>query len=601
MDISVLLPSRGRPEKCLRAIKSLRPFGPHVEIVVGLDEDDPTAEQVKRDVADMIGVRAVIAPRHQTLARLCNSLYEISKGKWIFIFPDDYVMVTKGWPGKLLHATEQLPNGIGVPYLRDVSHPQFATCPVLSRKMIEAAKAIMPGGYQPPWFPYWYSDTWWDEIGDMLGVKPELDIDVHLPDGRGSTQNLRDVTFWAELFHASRPMRGQIARALVEMAFGRDIETRNKCLARFPQLGNQLFQKTQHLLTPDFAKAFEGNIDGAPSPRYAEAKAEAEKFRATMPQGARQIRVGVCIPTTGTIHARTATALMSLCAAAAQSGIALMTLTLEGSMVTKNRNDCVDIALKNECDFVLWIDSDMIFPPDALMRLMSHGKDIVGATYCKRVPPYETLGRLLGPKPTDEEFAKGGLREAELLPGGIMLIRTDVFKKIPRLWYWETYRWQGATGTECLKSYILNNFVSQPSAEVLASLDATPLGAWLDENWKVEAPFDHEYFSEDLNFCRKAKRAGYKIWCDLSLTFETKHIGVIEVTTKAPGTPNRTAEEIALQAKVSSSVSAASNGAIRSLSDTTMPLPSTKSGHMEIFDPSKLSNMDTALVEASSK
>jgi hypothetical protein len=37
-------------------------------------------------------------------------------------------------------------------------------------------------------------------------------------------------------------------------------------------------------------------------------------------------------------------------------------------------------------------------------------------------------------------------------------------------------------------------------------------------------------FSEDLAFCRRARRAGYQIWCDLRLTGETAHLGEIKVT-----------------------------------------------------------------------
>ena len=44
-----------------------------------------------------------------------------------------------------------------------------------------------------------------------------------------------------------------------------------------------------------------------------------------------------------------------------------------------------------------------------------------------------------------------------------------------------------------------------------------------------------EYISEDINFCRKALRYGYRLWCDLNLTWELQHIGKQHVTCTRPG------------------------------------------------------------------
>ena len=43
-------------------------------------------------------------------------------------------------------------------------------------------------------------------------------------------------------------------------------------------------------------------------------------------------------------------------------------------------------------DEILWVDTDMQFPEDALLRLLAHDKDIVGCNYRTRTPPYACAG-----------------------------------------------------------------------------------------------------------------------------------------------------------------------------------------------------------------
>lgn len=147
----------------------------------------------------------------------------------------------------------------------------------------------------------------------------------------------------------------------------------------------------------------------------------------------------------------------------------------KSSMITAARNNLTQQALDSfGADYMLWLDSDMTFPPDVLQRLLAHGKDIVGATYCRRVPPYNLLGKEKG------DFAKSGLVEMLTMPGGCMLIRADVYRKLKWPWYFETY-----------------NVVKG----------------------------ENKAHSEDYNFCGKAIKAGYRIWCDMLLTREIGHIG----------------------------------------------------------------------------
>lgn len=243
-------------------------------------------------------------------------------------------------------------------------------------------------------------------------------------------------------------------------------------------------------------------------------------------------KVMICLPSGRTWEARTATAVAGMATFSALQGFQIGIANMEGSMITKQRNDLMTMAMQAGFDYALQVDTDMVFPPDCLLRLYKHNKDIVGATYNKRVPPYETLGKLKGEKPAD--IGKGGLREAELMPGGMMLIRMDVFRKLGWPWYFETYQWPGENGVDMLKTFLRDCFATPIPEEMLATLDDMPLAEWLNKMHNEEFQIKWNYYSEDLNFCRKARRGGYRIWCDLDLTFQMTHLGVLEVTCKKP-------------------------------------------------------------------
>lgn len=253
------------------------------------------------------------------------------------------------------------------------------------------------------------------------------------------------------------------------------------------------------------------------------------------PAGAPQnaAKVMFCIPSGRSWESRTACSVAGMATFTALNGKSIGISNLEGSMITKSRNDLVQIAINANFDYIMWIDTDMVFPPDSLLKLLAHNKDIVGSTYNKRVPPYETLGRLKGEAPVD--LLKGGLREAELLPGGFLLVKVDVYRKLRWPWYFETYQWQGENGVDALKNYLRDNFNAHAPEDLLATLDDSPLAAWLnDVHSKESANNPWRYFSEDVNFCRKAIKNGNRIWCDLNITFNMIHLGVLEVTCKPP-------------------------------------------------------------------
>src|SRR4051812_43515959 len=95
--------------------------------------------------------------------------------------------------------------------------------------------------------------------------------------------------------------------------------------------------------------------------------------------------VAICIPSSDMVHADFAANLAALCLdPGARAGI----IHCKGSIVAVVRNQCAAAAQMIKATHLLFLDSDMTFPLDVLKRLLAHNKDVVGATYSRRAPPF---------------------------------------------------------------------------------------------------------------------------------------------------------------------------------------------------------------------
>lgn len=62
--------------------------------------------------------------------------------------------------------------------------------------------------------------------------------------------------------------------------------------------------------------------------------------------------------------------------------------TLSGSLIDDARDAFARDAIKDGFDYILFVDSDMVFAEDTLDQLLADDKDIVSGIFFKRVPPY---------------------------------------------------------------------------------------------------------------------------------------------------------------------------------------------------------------------
>lgn len=87
--ISAVIPTRGRPELCLRAVRSvLAQTYPDVEVIVVIDGPDPSTSQALSQVADS-RVRVIELPSRMGGSITRNCGMEASRGGWVAFLDDD--------------------------------------------------------------------------------------------------------------------------------------------------------------------------------------------------------------------------------------------------------------------------------------------------------------------------------------------------------------------------------------------------------------------------------------------------------------------------------------------------------------------------------
>jgi len=110
-----------------------------------------------------------------------------------------------------------------------------------------------------------------------------------------------------------------------------------------------------------------------------------------------------------------------------------------GYTIAENRNYIAVKALNNNSDYILMIDSDMTFEPDLLDKLVADDKDILGVAYHPRsdtgqiIKFLDEVNFIRLEQSNDPKYKQ--TFECHATGTGIILIKVEVFKKVPRPWF----------------------------------------------------------------------------------------------------------------------------------------------------------------------
>jgi len=144
-----------------------------------------------------------------------------------------------------------------------------------------------------------------------------------------------------------------------------------------------------------------------------------------------------------------------------------------------NRNLIIDDALAHDCTHILFIDDDMAFAPNSLMKLLAHDKHVVSGLYFNKAYPHPPVIFNL-----DDNFrlqrhllqdGETGLIEVSACGFGFMLVNTNIF-----------------------------DFIKTPYVR--------------------HGELQEDKRNEDMSFCLRLGEEGISIFCDLSVV--VGHIGM---------------------------------------------------------------------------
>lgn len=156
--------------------------------------------------------------------------------------------------------------------------------------------------------------------------------------------------------------------------------------------------------------------------------------------------VGLAIPSMDNLPADFAWCFAGTVTSLIQHGIPSILLHTKGTYLFHNRNVLVKQAKLAKCSHLMWIDSDMIFPPDAVLRLFSHKVQVVGGVYHTREIPGKIVGEMIGPDGVERAIAPEDLREpaikpfpVTLLPTGFLMTEMSVYDEVGWPWFESFY------------------------------------------------------------------------------------------------------------------------------------------------------------------
>jgi cellulose synthase/poly-beta-1,6-N-acetylglucosamine synthase-like glycosyltransferase len=223
---------------------------------------------------------------------------------------------------------------------------------------------------------------------------------------------------------------------------------------------------------------------------------------------------GVCLQA----YAESILKLQRMCA---QNGVQLMLDTTENeSLVHRARNISVArFMIRSQADYFMFVDADVKFEPESVMRLLGSGHDVSCAVYPKKVVMWDqaehavktndtrSLNKLAASlvmnfKQANAQIVNGFV---EVLDGptGFLMIKRDVFKRM-----FERY-----PELNCKNDHQNRDF-----EDYCAVFDC------------MIDPENRRYLSEDYAFCRRWQQMGGQIFADVTTTLG--HVGNIRFTGK---------------------------------------------------------------------
>lgn len=173
------------------------------------------------------------------------------------------------------------------------------------------------------------------------------------------------------------------------------------------------------------------------------------------------MKIVVGMPCMGSIHVGTVGSLLQM--QSTYKDVELMPMFISSSLVYDARNQILDYANKADADYLLFVDSDIIFPTIALKSLLDQNRSMISGIYWSRSENvrkpiiYKSIKpRHIFRRKPELEHVTGqiqGCTEVKACGMGFCLIRKDLIKKITKRFVspFEPYKGMGEDIAFCYR------------------------------------------------------------------------------------------------------------------------------------------------------
>ena len=214
------------------------------------------------------------------------------------------------------------------------------------------------------------------------------------------------------------------------------------------------------------------------------------------------------MPCYGDMKVETCVSLIDTFSALGGAGIECKFKSVKSSLVTHGRNLLTAGFLDSGFDYMLFVDADVEFSPEAVMRMLVPEKDIICTPYRNKEIPWYDRYSVKFKDNNNIKILEWDLVEIEEGPAGLMLIHRKVYEKLMEKHPELKIRFNEATREKMNKEIGAKD----------DAIDKYMYNFW-DTTFKLHVG---ELKGEDLAFCERAKKAGFKIYANLD-SWTTHH------------------------------------------------------------------------------
>lgn len=202
-----------------------------------------------------------------------------------------------------------------------------------------------------------------------------------------------------------------------------------------------------------------------------------------------------------------------------QHGVKFRITTLRNeSLVTRARNILTAMFLEDKsCTHLMFIDADIEFEPDSVIRMLAMDKDIIAGAYPKKTINWNSV----------KAAAQANVDNLSTYGADYAInLKVDLATRKVRTHMGAVEVLDASTGFFIVKREVIEKMIeTHPDLHYRndSSID-TKFNPYCYALWDTEIdPSDRRYLSEDYAFCRRWQRMGGEIWVDPNT--KLNHVG----------------------------------------------------------------------------